>query len=85
MTTQLKRVGHGHRQDSVRVYKQLLRSILNQRPSGTRLRLAEKLGKNRSFVSQFSNPFYKTPIHDGLTNGTPTRANGSLLSRCWIV
>ena len=62
MTTQLKRVRHGHRQDSVRVYKQLLRSILDQRPSGTRLRLAEKLGKNRSFVSQFSNPCYKTPI-----------------------
>lgn len=43
-------------------YKAQLRSVLEQRPSGTRKRLAEALDKNRSFVSQFSNPAYKTPI-----------------------
>ncbi len=43
-------------------YKILLRRILENRPSGTRLRLAQALGKNRSFVSQISNPAYATPI-----------------------
>ena len=32
------------------------------RPSGTRQRLAGALGKNRSFVSQITNPAYATPI-----------------------
>jgi hypothetical protein len=64
MTARLKQkpASHANNQDLVKSYKQLLRSILEQRPSGTRQRLAERLGKNRSFVSQFSNPAYKTPI-----------------------
>lgn len=43
-------------------YKRLLRTVLNARPSGTRQRLADALGKNRSFISQVSNPAYPTPI-----------------------
>jgi len=43
-------------------YKTILRRVLDSRPSGTRQRLAETLGKNRSFVSQISNPAYPTPI-----------------------
>ena len=36
--------------------------VLDRRPSGTRQRLADALGKNRSFVSQITNPAYQTPI-----------------------
>ncbi len=43
-------------------YKTVLRRVLDNRPSGTRRRLAEQLGKNRSFISQISNPAYSTPI-----------------------
>lgn len=57
-----KRARRSPAPDPVKTYKQLLQSVLEQRPSGTRQRLAEQLGKNRSFVSQFSNPSYKTPI-----------------------
>ena len=35
---------------------------MDNRPSGTRQRLAGALGKNRSFVSQITNPAYATPI-----------------------
>jgi len=43
-------------------YKTILRGIVDNRPSGTRQRLAEALGKNRSFISQIVNPSYSTPI-----------------------
>lgn len=43
-------------------YKGVLASVLDQRPSGTRQRLAAALGKNKSFVSQIANPHYPTPI-----------------------
>jgi molybdate-binding protein len=46
----------------VRHYKELLRRVLDSRPSGTRQRLAEALGTNRSFVSQISSSTYKVPI-----------------------
>lgn len=46
----------------VAAYKRVLQAILDQRPSGTRQRLAEALGKNRSFISQIANPAYATPI-----------------------
>lgn len=48
--------------DPVSTYKQMLAAILDRRPSGTRQRLAAALGKNRSFVSQITNPAYATPI-----------------------
>jgi len=47
---------------SVEAYKSLLRIVLDRRPSGTRQRLANALGKNRSFVSHISNPAYPVPI-----------------------
>lgn len=43
-------------------YKAILQEVLDSRPSGMRQRLAEMLGKNRSFISQISNPAYATPI-----------------------
>jgi hypothetical protein len=46
----------------VRNYKELLRSVLDNRPSGTRQRLAVALGTNRSFVSQISSPSYRVAI-----------------------
>jgi hypothetical protein len=43
-------------------YKRILARVLDNRPSGTRQKLAVALGKNRSFVSQIANPSYATPI-----------------------
>jgi hypothetical protein len=47
---------------AVSTYKKILAQVLENRPSGTRQRLAAALGKNRSFVSQIANPAYPTPI-----------------------
>jgi len=47
---------------NVAQYKRVLQEVLEKRPSGTRLRLAEELGKNRSFISQITNPTYSVPI-----------------------
>jgi hypothetical protein len=49
-------------QDRVAAYKRILQEVLDGRPSGMRQRLAEALGKNRSFISLISNPGYPTPI-----------------------
>ena len=43
-------------------YKRILQRVLENRPSGTRQRLATALGTNRSFVSQMANPAYTMPI-----------------------
>lgn len=43
-------------------YKAILQKVIETRPSGTRQRLAEALGKNRSFISQITNPAYATPV-----------------------
>jgi hypothetical protein len=48
--------------DAVAAYKAVFKAVLDKRPSGMRLRLADALGKNRSFISQISNPAYATPI-----------------------
>jgi len=47
---------------AVAQYKSILQRVMENRPSGTRQRLAGALGKNRSFVSQITNPAYATPI-----------------------
>ena len=47
---------------AVAVYKRIFKEVLDSRPSGMRLRLATAIGKNRSFVSQISNPAYPVPI-----------------------
>jgi nitroreductase len=46
----------------VSAYKSILQAVINNRPSGTRQRLAAAIGKNRSFISQITNPAYPTPI-----------------------
>jgi hypothetical protein len=46
----------------VQSYKQFLAEIIEQRPSGTRQRLATALAKNRSFVSQITSPAYAVPV-----------------------
>lgn len=43
-------------------YKAILRRVIDNRPSGTRQRLAHALGKNRSFITQICNPAYPVPI-----------------------
>ena len=48
--------------DPVSTYKSILQTVSNNRPSGTRQRLAAAIGKNRSFISQITNPAYPTPI-----------------------
>jgi hypothetical protein len=47
---------------AVAVYKRIFKEVLDNRPSGMRLKLAHAIGKNRSFVSQISNPAYPVPI-----------------------
>src|ERR1700759_2274285 len=42
--------------------KPILSPILDRRRAGMRQRLAEALGKNRSFITQIANPAYQTPI-----------------------
>jgi hypothetical protein len=46
----------------IAAYKRILQTVLDRRPSGMRQRLAEALGKNRSFITQIANPAYQTPI-----------------------
>ena len=48
--------------ETVADYKRLLQTVCDNRPSGTRGRLAAALGTNRSFVSQLVNPAYAMPI-----------------------
>jgi hypothetical protein len=50
------------RAERVAAYKDCLLKIVESRPSGMRQRLATALGKNRSFISQITNPLYPTPI-----------------------
>jgi hypothetical protein len=47
---------------AIRAYKTILSQVIDQRPSGMRQRLADALGKHRSFVTQISSPAYSTPI-----------------------
>jgi hypothetical protein len=61
-------------EQAIRSYKLLLQEVLNQRPSGTRQRLADALGKHRSFVTQMTSPTYLTPI--------PQRHLPTILSVC---
>ncbi len=46
----------------IAAYKAILQEVLERRPSGTRLKLAQALGKARSFISQIANPAYPVPI-----------------------
>jgi hypothetical protein len=50
------------RAEAIAAYKSILKEILDRRPSGTRHRLSQALGKARSFISQISNPVYTIAI-----------------------
>lgn len=50
------------RDEAVASYKQLLRSYIDRRPSGTRRRIAIAIGKHKSFISQVTNPSYRVPL-----------------------
>ncbi|TCL65199.1 hypothetical protein [Rhizobium sp. BK251] len=49
-------------EDAIIAYKSILAQIIDNRPSGTRQRLATALGKHRSFVTQVTSPAYSTPL-----------------------
>ena len=49
-------------EEAIRLYKEILSHVIDQRPSGTRQRLADALGKHRSFVTQITSAAYSTPI-----------------------
>ena len=49
-------------EDALAAYKALLRDLINQRPSGTRQRIAKVLGTHKSFISQVTNPALKVPL-----------------------
>ena len=49
-------------EDATIAYKNILAQIIENRPSGTRQRLATELGKHRSFVTQITSPIYATPL-----------------------
>ncbi|CAN7323978.1 hypothetical protein LJR231_001753 [Phyllobacterium sp. LjRoot231] len=49
-------------EDPIVAYKTILAQIIDNRPSGTRQRLATALGKHRSFVTQITSPAYSTPL-----------------------
>ena len=52
-------------QEAIATYKEILKNVLDMRPSGMRRHLAQRLGSNPSFVSQIANPAYPTPIPAG--------------------
>lgn len=52
----------GGADEAIRGYKAILSAIIDQRPSGMRQRLADALGKHRSFVTQITSVSYGVPI-----------------------
>ena len=50
------------REAAVTAYKRLLQSYIDRRPSGTRLKIANALGTNKSFVTQIISPTYDVPL-----------------------
>jgi hypothetical protein len=57
-----EREAPGGADEAIRAYKTILSAIIDQRPSGMRQRLADALGKHRSFVTQITSPAYGVPI-----------------------
>src|SRR6478736_2748597 len=56
------RMAREETEDAIIAYKSILTQIIDNRPSGTRQRLATELGKHRSFVTQITSPTYATPF-----------------------
>lgn len=50
------------KEELVAAYKGILRSYIDLRPSGVRLKIADAIGKHKSFVSQIANPNYPVPV-----------------------
>lgn len=50
------------KEELVGEYKSILKEYIDRRPSGTRLKIAKALDKNKSFVSQITNPNYAIPV-----------------------
>lgn len=48
--------------EAIQAYKETLSKLIDKRPSGTRQRLADALGKHRSFVTQMTSTAYGTPV-----------------------
>jgi hypothetical protein len=48
--------------EPIAAYKTILRDSIDRRPAGMRTRIANALGKHKSFVSQLTNPVYPMPI-----------------------
>ena len=61
-------------EEAIRSYKSILAALIDRRPSGTRQRLADALGKHRSFVTQITSASYTTPL--------PERHVPTILSVC---
>jgi hypothetical protein len=53
---------HPDREDLIRRYKTILQQVVDRRPSGIRLKIAEGIGRNKSFISQITNPNYDIPV-----------------------
>jgi len=62
--------------NAVAEYKRILSDVLELLPSGTRKRLAAALGKNRSFITQITNPAYSVPL--------PARHVDAVLDLCHL-
>ena len=52
----------GSKEALVAAYKGILQSYIDLRPSGVRLKIADAIGKHKSFVSQIANPNYPVPV-----------------------
>ena len=50
------------REEMIRRYKVILKDVVDRRPSGIRQKIAAGIARNKSFVSQITNPNYKTPV-----------------------
>ncbi len=50
------------REELIRSYKTILQDIVDRRPSGLRLKIAQGIGRNKSFVSQITSPNYTIPV-----------------------
>ena len=62
------------REETIAAYKQILRTYIDRRPSGTRQKIALALGKHKSFVSQITSPAYPAPV--------PARHLGTIFDLC---
>ena len=63
-----------NKDERVAVYKTVLQSYIDLRPAGIRLKIADAIGKHKSFVSQITNSSYSVPV--------PGRHVGAIMDIC---